>query len=111
MKLKDSNIFPMPNGWPSPTGDKFLHIATIEHQFKEYIYFICLKGPSIGKAYIEEVVLNSNSNSQEIAANLTRIFDENLKEDLAAFVANKKLNDIPSIVNRLIDTGHISWLS
>ena len=109
-KLKDSNIFPLPNGWPAPSGDKFLHVATVTKGFKEYIYFICIKGPSMGTAFLEEVVLISNSNSQEVSANLTRIHDENLKEDLAAFIHEKRLDDISQILNKVIDTGHVDWL-
>jgi hypothetical protein len=108
--IKDSNIFPMPNGWPAPTGDKFLHILTIAYHFKEYIYMICIAGPSIGQAFLEEVSLVSNSNNQEVSANLCRIQDEELKQDLADFIADKKLNDIPVIINKIIDNGHIDWL-
>ena len=109
-KIKDSNIFKLPNGWPAPNGDRFLHIATITQSFDEFIYFICIAGPSQGTAFLEKVSLISNSNNQEVSANLTRITDENLKEELAAFIADKKLDDIPTVINKVIDTGHIDWL-
>jgi hypothetical protein len=100
----------MPNGWPAPNGDKFLHIATVSHSFKEYIFFICIKGLSMGRAFLEEVSLVSNSDSQEVSANLTRILDENLKDDLAAFLHEKELDDVPQIINKIIDSGHLNWL-
>lgn len=109
--LKNTDTFPLPNGFPTPTGDCFLHLATIGYGLREFIAFACVRGPSQGQAYIEEAVLVSNSNNQEVAANLTRIKDENLKYDLAQWLEDKQLLDMEKRFNEIISKGKLEWLT
>jgi len=89
-KIKDSNIFPMP-------GDKrFIHLATITSGLREFIVFVGTKGSVDGKCYIEEAVLVANPKTEDVTGCLKFIDDDNLANDLAAFVQEKNLLDIPS---------------
>ena len=106
-KLKNTNKFPMPGGYPTPLGDYFYHLATIQDSLKEYICFICIEGPNQGKAYIEEVVLVSNSNNLQVSANLKQIDDDNLISDLSAFLLENGILDMGTQYNEMIDQGLI----
>ena len=74
-KLLDSNLFPLPN-----SNGRFVHLASIGDDFKEYIAFV---DRSTGKCYIEDIT----------GGNLTFIEDDHLAEDLSDFLNNKSLLD------------------
>lgn len=71
MKLADSNRFYL-NG----TGERFLHLATVHEQLREYMCFMDL---FTQKVYIEEITGGS----------LQFIEDESLAEELHAFLVDK----------------------
>jgi len=102
-KLKNSNIFPMPN-----SRGRLLHLGTIEYGLRE---FVVMLSPPDGRIYIEEVVLNTVDFSNDVFANCKHINDDNLFNDLSMFVQEKKLTDMGRIANRLIDQGKMSWLT
>ena len=104
MKVKDSNIFPLPN------NSHMLHLGTIEDGFHEYIVMVCIAGPNNGKCYIEEVVLNTIDFSKDVFANLKFITDDNLAFDLAKFAEMKGLTDVKKRLAELKDSGKLGWL-
>jgi hypothetical protein len=107
MKVINSNLFAMPNGYPNPEGRYFWHLATIEDNFREYIATALVYSPFQEEPYIaiEEVVLVSNSNNQEVAANLKRITDETLLKELNDYLFDKRLTDMKTRYNEAIETG------
>lgn len=62
------------------------------------------------KAYIEEVVLTSQSFSEDITAHCKFIEDDNLAEDLARFAEEHKLTDMKERANELNDLKRLEWL-
>lgn len=103
-KLKNSNLFLVPN------NPHMLHVATIEDGFREYIAMLCISGLHKGKFYIEEVVLNTVDYSSDVFANCKFIEDDQLANDLAAFLEEKGLSDMKRITDTLIDTQRSHWL-
>lgn len=104
-QIKNSDIFPMP-------GDsRFLHLATVSYSLREFVSFVCIKGPHKGQVWIEEVVLESNSRDKSVVANLRLIDDDNLIEDIYRFLEDKKLMDIAQRMNQVIDQGNYKWIS
>jgi hypothetical protein len=104
-KVKDSNLYRMPG------SAHLMHLATIEDGFHEYIAMVAIAGPHKGNCYIEEVVLNTVSWTDDVFANLKFIEDDNLAFDLAKFCEEKGITDVPKRLNELAETGRISWLT
>jgi hypothetical protein len=102
--LKNTDLFEMPG------DDKFLHLASIGYGLREFIAFVCIRGDYKGQCYIEEVVLQSNSKKDDVTAHLKFIDDDNLAEDLMRYLEDKKLLDIPSRLNEIIDRGKSKWI-
>ena len=74
MKLTDTNRFYLKN-----TGDRFLHLATVQHLLREYMCFVDLRpGPGTPgpRIYIEEIT----------GGQLEFIGDDALAEELTAFL-------------------------
>lgn len=101
-KLKNSNIFPMPN-----SRGRLLHLGTIEYGLRE---FVVMLSPQDTKIYIEEVVLNTVNFSEDVYANCKFIDDDNLFNDLTEFVNEQKLTDMSRVVERATAQGRSSWI-
>lgn len=97
-KLKDTNLFLLPG------NSHMLHIASIEYGLREFVLMLDRK-TSI--TYIEEVVLESNDLSNKVWANFKQIEDDNLWNDLAEFVSEKKLVDMKKISEVILDEQKI----
>lgn len=104
MKVKDSNIFPLPN------NPHMLHLGTIMDGLHEYIVMVCIQGQYAGKCYIEEVVLTTIDFSKDVFANLKFISDDNLAFDLAKFAEEKGLTDVKRRLQEIVDRGNEKWL-
>ena len=59
------------------------------------------------EAYIEEVVLISQSWTEDVTAHCKFIEDDNLANDLAEFVQEQGLLDMKKIINQLMDQGKL----
>lgn len=101
--LKNSSIFPMPNG-----GRQLLHLGTIGYGLRE---FVVMLSPSKAKIYIEEVVLNTVDWTEDVFANCKHIKDDNLFTDLSNFVTEQKLTDLKRIAETVMGQGKIEWLT
>lgn len=101
-KVKNSNIFPMPGG-----NEHMIHMATIGMGLREFIVMVDRRTQ---KAYIEEAVLTSVNWKEDVTAHCKFIDDDNLAEDLAAFVEEQGLLDMKKIINTLMDRGRTSWI-
>jgi len=84
-----------------------LHLGTITYGLKE---FVVMLDRTSQKAYIEEVVLTSQSFSEDITAHCKFIEDDNLAEDLARFAEEHKLTDMKERANELNDLKRLEWL-
>lgn len=97
-RVKNSNQFPLPG------NPHMLHLGTIGYGLREFLVMVCTHGSYKGNCYIEEVVLNTIDFDEDVYANCKFIDDENLAQDLAAFVEEQGLTDIKKQANELIDT-------
>lgn len=87
-KIKDSNYFLLPN------NRHMLHLCSISYGMREFVLMIQIE---THQAYIEEVVLTSSSNTEDVWANFKFIEDNSLMEDLANFCQEQKLLDVEKI--------------
>jgi len=93
MKIKDSNIFPMP-------GNKHLiHLATVQDGNHEYVAMLRLDTQQV---YVEEVVLETVDFSKDVFANLKFIKDDKLAAELANFLNEKGVLDMKRIQEQLL---------
>tara|TARA_Y100000310_G_scaffold338540_1_gene428447 strand:+ start:10094 stop:10411 length:318 start_codon:yes stop_codon:yes gene_type:complete len=101
--IKNKNIFPMP-------GNKHLmHLATIEYGLREFVVMLGTIGDTKGKAYIEEVVLNTVDFKNDVFANLKFIEDDNLANDLAQWAMEKGLLDMRERGHEAFEQGIKLW--
>jgi len=101
LKLKDSNIFLIPNNL------HVLHLATIGYGLRE---FVCMLDRRTNKVYIEEVVLQGNDNEGNVWCNFKFIQEDELAFDLAKFCEMKGVLDMKKIMEKLIDMDKKTWI-
>jgi hypothetical protein len=105
MKVKNSNIFPLPN------NPHMLHLGTIEKGFQEFIVMACIRGQHRGKIYIEEAVLTSVDWSKDVFGNCKFVADDALAEDLARFAEEKGITDMKKVFAKIEAMGQLAWLT
>lgn len=103
-QVKDTNLFLVPG------NPHMLHLGTIAYGLREFIVMACLKGPTAGSCYIEEVVLESRDFSKDVFANCKFISDDNLAFDLAKFAEDKKITDMKLRFEELKARGNFGWV-
>jgi hypothetical protein len=101
--IKNKNIFPMPG------NGHLLHMATVGYGLREFIVMVGVQGNIKGKAYIEEAVLTTVNYSEDVFANLKFIDDDNLANDLAAWVMDKGLLDMKERGHEAFEQGIKLW--
>ena len=79
--LVDSNLYDLPN-----CKGRFVHLASVNDGLKEYVAFV---DRITSRCYIEDIT----------GGTLVFIEDDNVAEDLAAFLSEKKLLDPRRILN------------
>lgn len=103
--VKNTDIFPMPG------ASDYIHMASVSYGLREFVAFVCVRGQRQGSCYIEEVVLVSNSTTEDVVANLKFIDDDNLAFDLSKFLEDRKLLDIKERMGELLDRGKMHWIT
>lgn len=89
-----------------------LHLGTISYGLREFIVFTCIApGKFYGKTYIEEVVLTSQSFSEDVTAHCKFIEDDNLAFDLAKYAEEQGLTDMKKRANELLELQKLGWLT
>jgi len=95
-KVKNTDLFLMPG------NPHMLHLATVSYGLREFVAMVCLKGPKQGCCYIEEVVLNTVDFTTDVFANLKFIEDDELAFDLAKFLEDRQVLDIPKRIEEIM---------
>lgn len=95
-----------------PGNSHMLHLGTIEYGLREFVVMTCVgAGEHNGKTYIEEVVLTSQSYSEDVTAHCKFIEDDNLAFDLAKFAEEQGLTDMKKRAEELQDRQKLGWMT
>jgi hypothetical protein len=87
-----------------------LHLGTISYGLREFVVFTCIAGTAQGNTYIEEMVLNTVSFSDDVYANCKFIQDDNLAFDLAKFAEDKGITDMKNRTGEMLEAlGRLQW--
>lgn len=103
--LKDTNIYPI------KSNPHMLHLATVGYGLQEFVAMLCVYGPKANNLYIEELVVNSVDWSNDVFGNFKFIDDNNLANDIAAFLNQHQLISIDKIATILGEQKKLGWLS
>lgn len=92
-----------------PGNRHLMHMATIGYGLREFIVMVGVRSDIKGKAYIEEAVLTTVNYSEDVFANLKFIEDDNLANDIADWVMEKRLLDMKERGHEAFEQGLKLW--
>jgi len=92
-----------------PGNGHLMHMATIGYGLREFIVMVGIRDDIKGKAYIEEAVLTTVNYSEDVFANLKFIEDDNLANDIAEWVMERRLLDMKERGHEAFEQGLKLW--